>query len=72
MGINNGILNKEVYLPVIKKSWAGLVSAVSAEGKVQWGQLVGSGPYKVLQEDSHEYVSGIFLLAASEMYKLEK
>jgi len=71
-GINNGILDKEVYLPVIKKSWAGLVSVVSAGGKVQWGQLVGTGPYKILQEDSHEYVSGIFLLAASEMYKLEK
>lgn len=71
-GINNGILKEEVYLPVIKKSWAGLVSVVSTEGKVQWGQLVGTGPYKILQQDSHEYVSGTFLLAASEMYKLEK
>ena len=71
-GINNGILKKEVYLPVVKKSWAGLVSVVSTGGKVQWGQLVGTGPYKILQQDSHEYVSGTFLLAASEMYKLEK
>ncbi|MEP7109363.1 MAG: glycoside hydrolase family 88 protein [Ferruginibacter sp.] len=69
-GINNGILNREEYLPIVKKSWAGLVSVVSSEGKVQWGQLVGTGPYKILQEDSHEYVSGIFLLAASEMYKM--
>jgi unsaturated rhamnogalacturonyl hydrolase len=69
-GINNGILEKEEYLPVIEKSWAGLVSGVSDEGKVQWGQLVGSGPYKILKEDSHEYVTGTFLLAASEMYKI--
>lgn len=70
-GINNGILRKEEYLPAAKKGWAALVSAVNEEGKVQWGQLVGSSPYKILQEDSHEYVSGMFLLAASEMYKME-
>ena len=70
-GINNGILSKEEYLPVVKASWAGLVSVVSDEGKVQWGQLVGASPYVVLQKDSHEYVTGMFLLAASEMYKLK-
>ncbi len=69
-GINNGILSKEEYLPVVKDSWAGLVSVVSDEGKVQYGQLVGASPYVILQEDSHEYVTGMFLLAASEMYKL--
>lgn len=71
-GINNGILSKDDYVPVVTKSWQALVSVVSEEGKVQWGQLVGAGPYKVLQEDSHEYVTGTFLLAASEMYKLAK
>ncbi len=69
-GINNGILPREEYQPAVEKAWAALVSAVSEEGKVQWGQLVGASPYKILQEDSHEYVNGIFLLAASEMYKL--
>jgi rhamnogalacturonyl hydrolase YesR len=71
-GINNGILPREEYLPIVQKSWAAIVSAVSEEGKVQWGQMVGSSPYKILQEDSHEYVSGTFLLAASEMYKMGK
>jgi rhamnogalacturonyl hydrolase YesR len=69
-GINNGILSRKEYLPVVKKSWAALVSVVSDEGKVQFGQLVGSAPYKILKEDSHEYVSGMFLLAASEVYRL--
>jgi rhamnogalacturonyl hydrolase YesR len=69
-GINNGILSREDYLPVVKKAWAALVSAVSDDGKVQWGQLVGASPYKILEEDSHEYVTGMFLLAASEMYIL--
>jgi rhamnogalacturonyl hydrolase YesR len=69
-GINNGILSREEYLPVVKKSWAALVSIVSEEGKVQWGQLPAGAPYKVIKDDSHEYVSGMFLLAASEVYKL--
>jgi len=71
-GINNGFLSREEFLPVIEKSWNALVSSVSGEGKVRWGQRVGASPYKVSQEDSHEYVTGTFLLAASEIYKLKK
>ena len=69
-GINNGILSREDFLPIVKKSWAAVVSAVNEEGKVQWGQMAAGAPYKVIQDDSHEYVTGMFLLAASEMYKL--
>ena len=71
-GINNGILDSKDYLEVVEKSWPALASIVSKEGKVQWGQLVGACPYKILQEDSHEYVTGTFLLAASEVYKLKR
>lgn len=70
-GINQGILDRNEYLPVVEKSWAALVSAVAGGGKVQWGQPVGAAPYKVLKEDSHEFVSGTFLLAASEVFKLK-
>jgi len=59
-------------LAVVEKAWEALVSVVSNEGKVQWGQPVSFGPYKILMEDSHEYVTGMFLLAASEIYKLSK
>jgi rhamnogalacturonyl hydrolase YesR len=71
-GINNGILAEEEYMPVVEKAWEGLVSVVSTEGKVQWGQSVSFGPHKILMEDSHEYVAGMFLLAASEIYKLKR
>ena len=70
-GINNGILDRDTYLPVVQKGWAGLVRSVSAEGKVQWGQLVGDRPVAVKQEHSHEYVTGTFLLAGSEVLKLK-
>ncbi len=69
-GINNGILPVDEYLPVVKKAWKSVTDEISAEGKLQWGQKVGDRPVQLSKDDSHEYVSGTFLLAASEMYKM--
>ena len=71
-GIRNGLLDREAYLPVVKKAWAGLVRCVSDEGQVQWGQLVGAFPVSVQREHTHEYVTGTFLLAGSEVLRLAK
>ena len=46
--------------------------SVSAEGQVQWGQPVGDRPVSLQQAQTHEYVTGTFLLAGSEMLKLKK
>lgn len=70
-GVNNGILDKDEFTPVIKKGWKSVCDEVSNEGKVQWGQRVGDRPWKLKKDDSHEYVSGTFLLAASEIYKMD-
>ncbi len=70
-GINNGILAREEYLPVVKKAWKSVTDEISAEGKLQWGQKVGDRPVQLSKDDSHEYVSGTFLLAASEMYRMD-
>ncbi len=69
-GVNNGLLDGDKYLPVVRKAWEGLVDSVSEEGKVCWGQLVAGGPYEVFREDSHEYVTGTFLLAGSQVLQL--
>ena len=69
-GINKGILDKEEYLPIIKKSWKALYHAVDSTGKVCWGQGVSRDPGNVDKEDSEEYVLGAFLLAGSEILKL--
>ena len=69
-GINHGILDRDKFLPVAQKSWAGLANCLADDGKVQWGQLVGDRPAAVQEADTHEYVTGTFLLAASEIYKL--
>jgi rhamnogalacturonyl hydrolase YesR len=72
MGINRGWLPSDVFSPIVEKAWCGLYHAVSEEGRVMWGQPVGAGPYRIFEEDGHEYVSGMFLLAASEIYLMNK
>jgi len=69
-GINNGILDREEFLSTVKNAWKSVTDEISDEGKVQWGQKVGDRPQDLSKEDTHEYVSGAFLLAASEMYKM--
>ena len=69
-GVNSGLLDRNEFIPVIKKAWKAVCNEISDEGKVQWGQRVGDRPVNLSKDDSHEYVSGTFLLAASEMYKL--
>ena len=70
-GVNTGILDNEEFTPVIKKAWKSVCDEISDEGKVQWGQRVGDRPVNLKKEHSHEYVSGTFLLAASEVYKMK-
>ncbi len=69
-GLNNQILDKEEFLPIVVKGWKALYNAVDSDGKVCWGQGVSRDPGKVDKEDSAEFVAGAFLLAGSEMYKL--
>ena len=63
-------LDRTTYEPTIHRGWQALYSAVSEDGKVRWGQNVAPSPYYVLEEDTAEYVWGIFLLAGSQMIAL--
>lgn len=72
-GINNGILDKESYLPVVKNAWIGLNKCVQKDGHVGWVQPIGADPKKNFNAESWEvYGSGAFLLAGSEVIKLKK
>jgi len=70
-GINQGILERAKYLPVVEKAWHGLVGAVNESGKLGWVQQVGADPKTVVKDDTMEYGSGAFLLAGSEIVKLD-
>ncbi|HNY14704.1 MAG TPA: glycoside hydrolase family 88 protein [Bacteroidales bacterium] len=76
-GINNGVLDRGRYLPVIRKSWKALVEdCVHTNGFLGFVQGTGKEP-KDSQPVSYDKVPnfedfglGCFLLAGSEMYKL--
>ncbi len=69
-GINKGILDRETYLPVVTKGWKSIVGAVHPNGNFGWVQPVDAEPRPSLPVTTHEYATGLFLLAGSEMLKL--
>lgn len=71
-GVNNGLLPKNEYLPIIEKGWSALKMSVHPDGKLGYVQEVGDAPTNVKFEDSETYGTGAFLLAGSELYKLLK
>lgn len=66
-GINEGLLEKSTYLPVVQKGWEGLNAHVNAEGNVQ---PIGVGPAPASANSTVEYGVGAYLLAGSEFAKL--
>jgi rhamnogalacturonyl hydrolase YesR len=69
-GINNGILPRKTYLPVVEKAWQGLVGCLDKSGRLGWVQLPGDRARIVRRTDSMEYGTGAFLLAGSEIIKM--
>jgi len=72
-GINNGLLNKDKFLPVVQKAWKGLNTLIQPDGHVGWCQPIGADPRMNFTAESWEvYGTGAFLLAGSEIIKLKK
>ncbi|MES1224227.1 MAG: glycoside hydrolase family 88 protein [Bacteroidota bacterium] len=78
-GINNGLLDKNVFKPAIIKAWKALVNdCVHPDGKLGFVQGTGKEPkdgQPVSYDktpDFEDYGLGCFLLAGSEIYKLKK
>jgi len=69
-GINEGVLDRDQYLPVVQNAWTALVSAVDADGKLGWVQPSAAEPGMSRQSDSFPFGVGLFLLAASEVSRL--
>lgn len=71
-GINQGILDKDKYLPIVKKAWIGLCGLQKENGMIGWVQPIGADPQKNFSPDSWEvYGTGAFLSAGSEVIKLK-
>jgi rhamnogalacturonyl hydrolase YesR len=70
-GVNNGILNKAVFKPVIVKSWSALLATQKEDGMVGFVQGVGAAPGPSNANTSQNYGTGSFLLAGSEILKMK-
>jgi len=69
-GVNNGILDRATYMPVITRAWAGLLRHIYADGRLGDIQQTGAEPTPYYPGSSYDYGIGGYLLAASELKKL--
>lgn len=71
-GVNEGLLDKDTYLPIVEKGWKALVSAVETDGKLGYVQPIGADPKKVTRDMTEVYGVGAFLLAGNQIYKMSR
>ena len=73
-GINNGLLSKTTYKPVVAKAWNAMVkTAVHPDGKLGFVQGIGQHPVPtrhVTYESAADFGVGVFLLAGREVVKM--
>ncbi|WP_291099318.1 MULTISPECIES: glycoside hydrolase family 88 protein [unclassified Flavobacterium] len=77
-GINSGILEKDIYLPIVKKAWNAMTEkGLHENGFLGYLQSTGKEPkdgqplsYDKIP-DFEDYGLGCFLLAGSEIYKMK-
>jgi rhamnogalacturonyl hydrolase YesR len=69
-GINEGLLDRKTYEPVVAKAWKGLLGHIYADGRLGSIQKIGGSPDNVSPGGSYVYGVGAFLLAGSELDKL--
>lgn len=69
-GMRNGLLDKATYLEPMLKAWATLRSYVHEDGKLGYIQPVGHDPKHADQNSTDVYGVGAFLLAGSEILKM--
>jgi unsaturated rhamnogalacturonyl hydrolase len=69
-GINEKILDRKTYLPVVERSWKGMLAHIYADGRLGSIQPIDGQPGKFKPSASYVYGVGGFLLAGSEMHRL--
>ncbi|MCK5849464.1 MAG: glycoside hydrolase family 88 protein [Kiritimatiellae bacterium] len=69
-GINQGILDRETYEPVVDKAWKALEACVTPEGILGYVQPVGAAPGDSFAGKTEVYGIGAFLAAGAEVYKM--
>ena len=71
-GLNNGILDYATYSQAVVKAWNALTACQQENGMVGWVQDIGASPEPATKDSWQNYGTGAFLLAGSEILKLEE
>ena len=71
-GINHGLLERARFEPSVRRAWAALVSCVNPDGKLTHVQPIGFTPVHFDPESSEPFGVGAFLLAGSEVRRLDR
>jgi rhamnogalacturonyl hydrolase YesR len=71
LGLSSGLLDKS-YAPVVQRGWKALESAIQPDGRLGWVQQVSDRPDRVEAQDTQFYGVGAFLLAATQVSKLQR
>jgi unsaturated rhamnogalacturonyl hydrolase len=69
-GIHQKLLDRKKYLPVVKRSWQGMLTHVYADGRLGSIQPIGGEPGKFKPSSSYVYGVGAFLLAGTELSQI--
>ncbi|CDF79934.1 glycoside hydrolase (GH105) [Formosa agariphila KMM 3901] len=71
-GVNNGLLDRNKYEPAVKKAWKALADCQHEDGRVGWVQNIGASPEPASADSWQNFGTGAFLMAGSEVLKLEE
>jgi rhamnogalacturonyl hydrolase YesR len=71
-GINNGLLERQTYQPAVIKAWNALRNCQHENGMIGWVQNIGAEPSPANKDSWQNYGTGAFLLAGSEIIKLNQ
>lgn len=66
-GINNGLLNKEIYLQPATRAWQAMVKAVQSDGMLGFVQPIGDAPQNVSATKNEVYGTAALMLAGLEV-----
>jgi unsaturated rhamnogalacturonyl hydrolase len=71
-GVNDGILDRATYMPVIAKGWRGMINEIYADGRLGNVQQTDEAPQHYMPQSSFNFGVGGFLLAGEQVVKLQQ
>lgn len=70
-GVNQGLLDRATFEPVVRKAWSALAASVQPDGKLTHVQPIGKAPDGFPDDSTEVYGVGAFLMAGSEVFRMD-